>query len=1750
MVTGTRPNQDIPTEPVDLEPLLPYYVALSAALSRRGRHGEAAVLLQQAQRDAGPAQEQVGGLLVDELVADADHEKLLAASLDLVDSAPIAACRALMHLLDSVRPAQLPNAAQLLLERDWAAFARRAETPEPIRADILAAVAELLQEHLRFQDSADLLRTLPQEFTGDLRFQLLFGTALVALRQWPAAQVVLTDAVRALSPSTLPELAERIRFTSAALYERLGQVSEALPLLDPEATTGPATRARCLALRALCLVQTGRPEQAQEERAAADELAPEAETVVVTGAWVLLGTGDFRAAADRAAEGVRRYPESDELSFLRSQARIASDDDVANQARRVRRLMERLDPADLTVLVDRTLRVRADADASLHYFLALVERAANRDDEALVSAGKAVARLGAGHRKARLSRLTVAARRLWAELLEDSDPAGAAAEYAAAGNDAFGLDDWNTTVELLGRARRLGTLDQLGHWNLAEAYFLTSFATAEPMGISERQLRQAVETWDGAFAEQLPDVNAGWAYVSRARMEMRLARLDRRMSERALRTLLYCECGLALGVPTPALVNVYADSTRALGLYALGAEVPRQGLEAEPDDGVGLQNLFTNAVNGGDLQLARAYLSRLERATVDTSWHTDAARLCLLAGDAREALDELAQVAQGDRYPLYFEWYELLAYARLGDADGVAAVLGRAHARLEEMARGGPASADEPLINIGLELYFRLLLGEPEAAAAVLERMADEDSWWNDLALDAALVGLLGGRPSVPSADVSGTDGTDEEAAHRFVERTRLLEDVSNLSTMLGELRALSGDGSHDRPVDGLDDALERLRKHARERLDRGGWPLTVEVDLASLLDRPWSPEQEPLARAAEAAIAARRALEGEDWQVAIEGYRSLLAADEGFPEAEQGLVGVIARAIRRSLDGDSHVLADVARRLAEALPWLSGVRRRPTATDLLEVWLGDAHLYLEDLDGARLLYEAAVAVAGERAARHVVAARLHVGAALLERPADGPGLDTVLEACPESGAQAAKVVLDAAAALVQSAAGWERLIHAWEGSFARLTEGARHKDVDQVALLLVEATAQAGSAWRQQGDLERAQAELRRAFELHRNVAGPDNPDVLTRRYDLAIVLTEQGRFADAEAELRGVINGRSRELGKDDEDTVSARLDLGKVLFTEGQLTDAEAEFRLVADARSRLLGEDSTETWDARYFLAKTLQEEGRLEEAERSFRDVLEAELRLRGAQTAGTLSTRFELAWTLERLGRFAEAAEEYRGVLEGRVRLLGADDPTTLAARSDLAWSLYRAAELGPAEAEYRAVIEARVRQLGADDVATLAARLELGLVLRELGRLAEAEAEYRAVIEARVRQLGADDPATLTARLELAWVLEAQERYAEAEAELRVVAEGRGRQLGADDPATLAARLELGLVLRELGRLAEAEAELRVVAEGRGRVLGADDPATLLARYHLAGVLRVQGDLGAAEAEYREVLAAETRLQGAEDPSTLITRHQLAAVLRELGRLAEAEAELRVVAEGRGRVLGADDPATLTARLELAWVLETQERYAEAEAELRVVAEARGRVLGADDPATLAARLELGLVLRELGRLAEAEAEYRAVIEARVRQLGADDPATLTARLELAWVLEAQERYAEAEAELRVVAEGRGRVLGADDPATLAARLELGLVLRELGRLAEAEAELRVVAEGRGRVLGADDPATLLARYHLAGVLRVQGDLGAAEAEYREVLAAETRLQGAEDPSTLITRHQLAAVLRELGRLAEAEAE
>jgi tetratricopeptide (TPR) repeat protein len=1499
-------------------------------------------VLKQALPEAGNAHGQVASLLVDEFIAGNDVENLLTLSLEVVDSAPGVAARALTHLKD-VRIDLLSNAAPRLLEKDWAVLASSSAVPAKTRADIVAAVVVLLQRHQRFAESASLLQALPDELTNDLRFPLLLGTAYESMRQWDRALEQLTRALSALSPSTPAELAESVRLAAATMFERLGRISEALPLLEPEGTTSRPARARCHALRALCQVEMGAWAQAHEDVAAADALMPHSKAVVVILTWTQLGLGDVEEATKRAVDGLRHYPDSEELSFLQCQAEMVLGNDFSKQARRVGKLAATLDPADLGVLFERTLRIRASEEASLtspvQYFLAVVARAAGRRALALASVHEIVRHLGDEDTKVQ-PELVVAARRLRAELLEDADPKEAAAEFLAAGDAALSAQDWATSVELLTAADRLGGLDRAGRWKLSEAWYLTSIVPSKPLGIDERALREAQRLWDDTFKEALPDTSSGWTYVSRGLIEMRLARLDRRPRVRFLQTLLYCEAAMVIGGPATSLAELYSDAARSLGLYGLGGEVQEVILAAAPEAAETILNFNLMAANGGFAERARIHLRQLQRLVGDTTWHEEAARLNIVTGDARAALDELAKVAEKDRTLLYTDWLEVVAHSMLENVDGVVGVLKRVRQILEPRAQG--AESEEPWLNPALQVLFQVLLGQPDAVSSLLAGMADEDSWWT-LSLDAALAGLI--RADEDSAE-------REAVIHGFVWSTPSFEDLLHLRTVVKELRAPALEWLQDRRTTGLDAALGRLDGDISERLREGGWPATAEADIALLREsiigeRPHSQEADEhrLAGVLAEAATARRARRDDDWTVAVDAYRELLVSNGDFPEAEQGLVEIAIWAVNNTQGDGQQVLADVIRRLAEVLPQLNADRRRTSVPDLLETRVGDAYVRLGQLETARGLYKAAAAAAGEASARHVVMARLHVGAAVLGRLIDAPDVDDVLRSCDEAQTPETDVIFSAAHALVRTPDEWERLAQSWTEAVTRLS-GRDGQAASRVETLLTEATAQIGWASRREGDLDRAHAELRRAYEMYRSNTGPNDLGVLDRLHDLAMVTRELGRAEDAVDDLRIVVDGRVRLLGAEDGETLAARYDLGAALLESHRPTEAEAEFRVVAQASATSLGEDHLFTWVAWYEVALSLEDQEDFAEAEQLYRKVLDAETRLQGGDDPSTLMTRHRLAAALGAMGRLEEAAAEMRAVAEGRSQVLGHMDAATLAARYELVTILSEQGDLEGALLEIRAVVHEATATLGHDDPITLAARHRLVMVLEEQGQAALAEREYREILAMETRLQGADHPSTIETQFRLA------------------------------------------TALRSLGRVDEAETELRDV-ERRASALGSD-AAAVKARYEIATLFHEQGRYVEAERMYRDLLEIQRRQVSLGRPETLTIGHQLAHALLSQGRYAEAADVLREVVEGRARVLGLSDQGTLDSRYGLALSLKAAGDLDEAEEHFRAAIVGYADANGNAHSSTLFMREELAALLRELGRASEADAEIYAVDEIR----------------------------------------------------------------------------------------------------------------------------------------------------------------
>ena len=277
-----------------------------------------------------------------------------------------------------------------------------------------------------------------------------------------------------------------------------------------------------------------------------------------------------------------------------------------------------------------------------------------------------------------------------------------------------------------------------------------------------------------------------------------------------------------------------------------------------------------------------------------------------------------------------------------------------------------------------------------------------------------------------------------------------------------------------------------------------------------------------------------------------------------------------------------------------------------------------------------------------------------------------------------------------------------------------------------------------------------------------------PDSPEALYVRSCEASDWLRQGKVdevAKAAKTFEDIMKMRTVKLGPENPETLGSRNDLANALYTSGKYPDAEAEYRAVLAIRQRVLGPEHPETLGSRNNLANALYSQGKYPEAEAEYRAVLATNERVLGPEHSETLGCRNNLANALDAQGNHAEAEAEYRAVLAIRERVLGPENPDTLDSRNNLGDTLDARGKHAEAEAEHRAVLAIRERVLGPENPTTLRSRNNLANALDAQGNHAEAEAEYRAVLAVRERVLPPEHPDTLVSRNSLAKCLEAQRK-------------------------------------------------------------------------------------------------------------------------------------------------------------------------------------------------------------------------------------------------------------------------------------------------------------------------------------------------------------------------------------------------
>ncbi|MFJ7200937.1 MULTISPECIES: FxSxx-COOH system tetratricopeptide repeat protein [unclassified Streptomyces] len=323
----------------------------------------------------------------------------------------------------------------------------------------------------------------------------------------------------------------------------------------------------------------------------------------------------------------------------------------------------------------------------------------------------------------------------------------------------------------------------------------------------------------------------------------------------------------------------------------------------------------------------------------------------------------------------------------------------------------------------------------------------------------------------------------------------------------------------------------------------------------------------------------------------------------------------------------------------------------------------------------------------------------------------------------------------------------------------------------------------------------------------------GPDHPDTLTARHELACWRGTAGNAAGAAAALAELLPDVARVLGDDHSDTLAARCSLANWRGLAGDAASAVTALAELLSDSVRVRGNDHPHTLTICHDLACWRGYAGDAAGAAAALAELLPDAVRVRGPDHPHTLITRQELARWRGDAGDAVGAVTALSELLPDAVRVLGGDAPHTLITRHELAcWRGY-AGDAAGAAAALAELLPDVARVLGDDHSDTLAARCNLAKWRGDAGDAVGAVTALSELLPDAVRVLGDDAPHTLTIRHDLACWRGYAGDAAGAAAALAELLPDAVRVRGPDHPHTLITRQELARWRGEAGGAAGGQA-------------------------------------------------------------------------------------------------------------------------------------------------------------------------------------------------------------------------------------------------------------------------------------------------------------------------------------------------
>ena len=258
------------------------------------------------------------------------------------------------------------------------------------------------------------------------------------------------------------------------------------------------------------------------------------------------------------------------------------------------------------------------------------------------------------------------------------------------------------------------------------------------------------------------------------------------------------------------------------------------------------------------------------------------------------------------------------------------------------------------------------------------------------------------------------------------------------------------------------------------------------------------------------------------------------------------------------------------------------------------------------------------------------------------------------------------------------------------------------------------EGMAQIASYLGRSGSHPAAMELYQGVFEAWARALGPEHPDTLIARSNLAWWTGETGNVAGARDECAALLPVIERALGPEHPDTLGARANLARWTGQAGDAAGARDQYAELLSVRERVSGAEHPRTVAAREGVARWTGYAGDAAGARDLFAALLPEIRRVLGPEHPDTLATHRGLAYWSGEAGDAAGARDQFAALLPVFERVFGPKDPYTLTTRGNLARWTGGAGDAAGARDQFAALLPVFERVSGPEHPDTLTTRANL----------------------------------------------------------------------------------------------------------------------------------------------------------------------------------------------------------------------------------------------------------------------------------------------------------------------------------------------------------------------------------------------------------------------------------------------------